>query len=308
MRAHVCGIPAAGYRTEKLFSAVLHGPPGTGKTTLVEALAASCGVTLVEVTPSDIVIGGADLIERRTRTVFQALSLLTRAVILFDEFDPVLLRRNLDEKNPNLFSFLTPGMLPKLKSLHDWAEKRSVAYVLITNLIGKLDDAAIRNGRFDIRLGIYPPDFLSRIGRLYQAMAEFDASSRKGLPRPRRTAVREVVCATAGAPMNTLGKRGWYTAPEGVEQSSKNAFARLYGACDELADVPAEAKFETERPAQGPDAERELREWLWVRLWDDTARKCRTLSEAVAKAPTDAHLQEALESCKRGAPVMDQAK
>jgi hypothetical protein len=295
MRAHVCGLPAAGFKTEKLFSAVLYGPAGTGKTTLVEALAASCGVTLVEVTPSDIVIGGADAIERRTRAVFKALSLLTRAVILFDEFDPVLLRRTFDEKNPTVFSFLTPGMLPKLKSLHDWAEKRSVAYVLITNLIGKLDDAAIRNGRFDIRLGIYPPDFLSRAGRLYRAMAEFESHPRKGLSRPGRLAVREVVCATAGAPMNTLGKRGWFTAPEGVEASSKNAFGRLYGACDALPDLQAEAKFDPDRVPNGPDAEREYREWLWVRTWDEEARACRSLTEGLNKAPTDAQMRKKLD-------------
>ena len=50
----------------------------------------------MEVTPSDIIVGGAEAIERRAKTVFEALSLLTRVVILFDEFDPVLWRRKPD--------------------------------------------------------------------------------------------------------------------------------------------------------------------------------------------------------------------
>jgi hypothetical protein len=181
VRAHVRGLPREYDREESLYSIILHGPAGTGKTTLVEALAKSCDVPLVEVTPSDIVIGGLDAVERRARAVFMALSLLTRAVIMFDEFDPVLRQR---EDNPkggpsSVFSFLTPGMLPKLKTLHDAARKRSTAYILITNLIGTLDRAAIREGRFDLAVGIYPPDLLSRVGRFYSVLRRYELSVRK---------------------------------------------------------------------------------------------------------------------------------
>jgi ATPase family associated with various cellular activities (AAA) len=45
------------------YSLVLYGPPGTGKTTLVEAIAKSADVPLVEITPSDILVGGEEAIE-----------------------------------------------------------------------------------------------------------------------------------------------------------------------------------------------------------------------------------------------------
>jgi SpoVK/Ycf46/Vps4 family AAA+-type ATPase len=105
---------------------VLYGPPGAGKTTLVEAVAKSAGVPLVEITPSDILVGGEEAIERRTRHVFLALSMLTHVVILFDEFDPILQNRGKrkgDEPAKSIFEFLTPGMLPKLKLLHDSAKQ-----------------------------------------------------------------------------------------------------------------------------------------------------------------------------------------
>jgi SpoVK/Ycf46/Vps4 family AAA+-type ATPase len=157
MRAHIKGVALNSDQPPRC-SAVFHGPAGTGKTTFAEALAKSCEVPLVEVTPSDIIVGGEEAVERRIRAVTEALTLLTRVVILFDEFDPVLWRRDPSDSTPrSVFTFLTPGMLPKLKDLRRCAKKRSCAFALSTNLIGGLDPAAVREGRFDQKLGIYSP-------------------------------------------------------------------------------------------------------------------------------------------------------
>jgi hypothetical protein len=108
LRAHVGHGPP---EDAPLFSLILYGPPGTGKTTLVEAVAASAKVPLVEVTPSDILVGGVEGIERRARQVFLALSKLTHVVILFDEFEQILLERvERNEETPtSVIEFLTPG-------------------------------------------------------------------------------------------------------------------------------------------------------------------------------------------------------
>src|SRR5262245_56007594 len=62
-------------------------------------------------------------------------------------------------------------MLPKFKNLIESGKQRQTAYLLSTNLIGGLDEAAIREGRFDEKVRIYPPDALSRMGRLLTELA-----------------------------------------------------------------------------------------------------------------------------------------
>jgi hypothetical protein len=201
MRAHVSAgqVPA---KTRSVHSAILFGPPGTGKTTLAEALAATCKVPLFTVTPSDIVIGGQEQAERRARAVFRALSFITRAVILFDEFDSILSRR--DGKQPtNTFGFILPGMLPKLRDLYEHSKHNRVVYLLATNMMFALDEAAIRDGRFDVRAGVYPPDALSRAGSLLHAATRSQIST---IPPERFAAC---VKATAWVPMAKLAKPGF---------------------------------------------------------------------------------------------------
>jgi ATPase family associated with various cellular activities (AAA) len=200
MRTHVEGATSS--RDD--FSLVLYGPPGTGKSTLLEAVAKSSACAYVEITSSDILIGGTEQIERRTRIVFSALSMLSHCVILFDEFDSILRTRSRD-RGPirSRFQFLTPGLLPKLKHLHERAEKQRLAYALATNYVGDLDRAAIRRGRFDRQVGIFPPDFLSRLGRLATEMWTYHGKelNTEGVKRAIK-----VINASAGYGMATLGK------------------------------------------------------------------------------------------------------
>lgn len=222
MQAHIEGVSPA----SDTFSVVLWGPPGTGKTTLIEALAKSSAAPLVEITPSDILIGGGAQVERHTRLVFSALSMLTRCVILFDEFDSILRKRSTDLKAAlNEFQFLTPGLLPKLKNLHDHAAKQQVAYALATNFVGQLDPAAIRRGRFDDDLGIFPPDLLSRVGRLTGEMRKFHPQQLNAEEVGRAVAM---VKKAAGYGMATLGKPGWFTEPKSHTVLDRTPFGYIF--------------------------------------------------------------------------------
>lgn len=290
MRAHVAGV-ADGRWGDVTWSLILYGPPGTGKTTLAESLAKSCKVPFIEVTPSDIVVAGVDYVERRTRAVFKALSLLTRVVIMFDEFEPVLQKRVGGKEERNVFSFVTPGMLPKLKHLHDMTERRSAAYILNTNLVSKLDDAATRSGRFDARMGIYPPDVLSRAGRL---ISEVQAYSGTSLTPEMKRRAWEVVRRSFSGPMNTLGKPGWFSKPKELRTGKRNAFEYIFGMTSRLEMPEPEAKY-TEHAGDRDDAATELYDWSFVVAWDEAVDKATNPGDLLAAVPDKAAVRRTID-------------
>jgi hypothetical protein len=269
MRAHV--LRASGLKG--LNSLVLHGPGGTGKTTLIEALANTCNVPLVEVTPSDIAMRGEAAIETRARAVFSALSMLSRVVILFDEFDPILKRRDdTGASHTTIFSFLTPGMLPKLKALHDGAKDRAVAFALITNLIGTLDLPSVRKGRFDEAVGIYPPDPLSRAGHIAYLCSAHAASPWRKWDTAKIHAGRysEVVARTGGLGMTALTSAGWFR-PNDRSNLDAMPIGYIYQRCGELPVMPElEATFDRVCPkGEGAFANREYMQWGWLTEWEE---------------------------------------
>jgi len=87
---------------------------------------------------------------------------LTQAVIVLDEFEPVVRRRDSSESDPPEFKFLVTGMLPKLRTLNKSAKEQSLVYCLATNYLNEVDPAAKREERFDLHIPIYHPDPISR--------------------------------------------------------------------------------------------------------------------------------------------------
>ena len=257
MRAHIAGVSLAPPYTKRFYSAIFHGPPGTGKTTLMEALALSAGVPLIEVTPSDIVVRGTDQIEARASAVLRALSFVTEAVVIFDEFDPVLKTREKNQGPQSIFNFLTASMLPKLKKLYESAKERRMAFALATNDLKNLDPAAIRGGRFDAQIGVYPPDALSRFGRLLNEI-RLHVKDGKGV-KPTPAEFERMIRQTAGTSMQDVGKPGWFTRPTHGKVQPDTLFGCLYSGTA-LPDLP---KFKM-RARQGSWLPAERDQWAMI--------------------------------------------
>lgn len=135
---------------------ILFGPPGTGKTSYVKAIAKYLGWPLLVLDPSDFARHGFPLIPTRTSQLFELLLELEDTVILFDEMEVLMRKRTGPDAGGFEEKFLTTSLLPKLQDLYSQA--RSLFFVA-TNNYGDIDEAAKREGRFDFKIQMMPPSF-----------------------------------------------------------------------------------------------------------------------------------------------------
>ncbi|GAA4747828.1 hypothetical protein GCM10023350_35930 [Nocardioides endophyticus] len=146
---------------DQIWSILLYGPPGTGKTAFSQAIADALGFDFISISPSDFTRAGEAGVEARAQEVFKVLGLQSRAVILFDEIDRLLLDRDSEDygKQGDFFQFMTPGMLTKINSLRQ-AER--CVFIIATNYADRIDSAIKRPGRVDEHLLLLPPDLNRR--------------------------------------------------------------------------------------------------------------------------------------------------
>ncbi len=148
-------------------SAILFGPPGTSKTTLIRLLADTIGWDYVEIHASHFVAEGLTQVQKTADRIFKQLLELDHGVVLFDEIDELVRERDMEK---DAFGrFLTTSMLPKLAEL--W-QARKILYFVATNHINYFDSAIIRSQRFDALTLVSPPSFESKISCLATLLSD----------------------------------------------------------------------------------------------------------------------------------------
>ncbi len=322
MRAHLMrvALPATPLHSAA-FSAVLYGPPQTGKTTLAEALAFSSGTPLVRISSFDLTQDPEESIESRGRVIFDALSMLTNAVILFDEFESVLPDR--EEKHERSLEFLLTGLLPKLVKLHNLARSQALVYFLATNRIERIDPAAIRRGRFDLQMPVYNPDPLSRAAACLYRLQVFRSLAKRWpgaggkewtdenwhLDAPAVIRLLNIVGATIAVPPNELAGTS-FPLPKGKPLDLANpdwmktvpCFAHILEAY-KAADVPLQQPEVKESTAPA-GASRWVREEEWLKAFEHSFQISLREEIRLAEKIDDAHGQQPspvaiLEACLR---------
>jgi uridine kinase len=169
-------------------SAILFGPPGTGKTTLVRAVAEVIEWKFVEVLASDFLSEGMDRVPAKADEIFDQLMELDHCVVLFDEIDELIRKR--DGESDPFGRFLTTSMLPKLAKLWD---QRRILFFVATNDVDIADAAIKRSQRFDARIFVAPPAFHVKKRMLSEALIK------RGRRFPTALKERAVTAALQGS-------------------------------------------------------------------------------------------------------------
>jgi len=137
---------------------LLFGPPGTGKTMLMRALAKEMDIGFYYVKCSDLLSQWYGETEHNIAELFKIARGNAPCVLFFDEIDSVGKRRDrytADDVAPRLLSVM-------LAEMDGFKTEKSVIIVGATNVPNELDPALLRPGRFDKIVYMPLPDKVSR--------------------------------------------------------------------------------------------------------------------------------------------------
>jgi len=136
---------------------IFFGPPGTGKTHFVKAIAGVLSWWYIEIFPSMLMADGADKLGANLRAVMEKARQLEEAVVFIDEFEEIAASRDMATRLDKSITNEFLKQVPLLKS-----QSNKILLVCATNYIRQLDAALLRPGRFDC---IIPVGELDEQGR-----------------------------------------------------------------------------------------------------------------------------------------------
>lgn len=147
---------------------LLHGGPGNGKTAFAEALAGELGLPLVTLTYADVASQWVGEKSARVRAAFEQAKRQQPCVLFVDEVDSFLEARDGRGDGVKEDRDLVNAMLTLMVALR----QSRVILIAATNHMDRLDSAGVREGRFDYKVEITPPDMAARIGLLRKGIAD----------------------------------------------------------------------------------------------------------------------------------------
>lgn len=164
---------------------LLHGPPGTGKTRLAQAVASESDAEFFTINGPEIMGSGYGESEKRLREVFEEATRAAPAIVFIDEIDSIAPKRT-----------QVPGeaekrLVAQMLTLMDGLESRAnIVVIAATNRPDAIDEALRRPGRFDREIVVGVPDQTGR--------REILAIHTRGMPLEEGVDLNELARMTHG--------------------------------------------------------------------------------------------------------------
>jgi transitional endoplasmic reticulum ATPase len=136
---------------------LLHGPPGTGKTYVVRALAHESGAAFFAVRGAELLDKYVGESERAVREVFARARAAAPAILFFDELDALAPVRG--TSTTSVTDSVVAALLTELDGV---GERGDIVVVGATNRKDLLDPALLRSGRFETHLELGLPEASAR--------------------------------------------------------------------------------------------------------------------------------------------------
>ncbi len=132
---------------------LLHGPPGTGKTRLAQAVANESDAEFFTINGPEIMGSAYGESEKRLREVFEEAERSQPAIVFIDEIDSITPKRQQTQGEAE------KRLVAQLLTLMDGLQARSnLVVIAATNRPDAIDEALRRPGRFDREIVIGVPD------------------------------------------------------------------------------------------------------------------------------------------------------
>lgn len=150
---------------------LLHGPPGTGKTFVVRAVAHEAGAAFFNVKGAELLDKYVGESERGVRDLFGRARSAAPSIVFFDEFDALAPVRG--RSTTSVTDSVVAALLTELDGV---TERGEVAVIAATNRPDLIDPALLRSGRFETHIELALPDVEARRALLGITDVPFDGS------------------------------------------------------------------------------------------------------------------------------------
>lgn len=137
---------------------LLVGPPGVGKTYIINALPKETNLPMVSLNPSQIFSKYVGESESKLKNILDIVEAMSPSILFIDEMDSLLSTRDADTTSSGVLRNIAQILLTWLGN-----QERKTFVIGATNLAENIDEAYLRPGRIDVSLLVLPPTYQERI-------------------------------------------------------------------------------------------------------------------------------------------------